>query len=154
MTPTGRPWGSTSDHAQDKAVFRNLGRLKGEGESKRTQEAGKAPLVFSRIETDERWGCLLTPLTLKGTARRAETQDGNIRQARCSSSCFRGTPFPALIPQHLKADSAVRMQMQLAGHTWHSSLQAAKRDRRLSLWLKQPLLLWGPGASSVNFKFI
>lgn len=52
VTAVGRHWGSSPDHTQDEAVFQNLGRLKGDGESKGTHAAGKALLAFPRAEAE------------------------------------------------------------------------------------------------------
>lgn len=125
VTAVGRHWGSAPDHTQHKAVFRNLGRLKGDGESKRTWEAWQSPAGVPQCRDRGRWGPRLTPATLEGTARHAEAQDNNGRQTQCSSNqsgetpsllSLLTTPFPSTSKQ-----SHLRMQMQLAGHTWRSS---------------------------------
>lgn len=62
----GQALGKCSHPGQ--GIFRNQGRLKGQGESK---SPGRAPRVVSRSETG--WAGLPATLALKGTARRAET---------------------------------------------------------------------------------
>lgn len=121
-----RHWGNA--HTQDKALSRNLGRLQGDGESKRTPQ-GLAELLWyppGQREMEGRAVCLLLspwkglpgmlrPRTI--TSGKPSVLEVALGEPHSLCSLLSNTPpTPSTSKQ-----SHLWIQMQVAGHTWWSS---------------------------------